>query len=146
MKTNRLILALLAGAALMAAGCATTQSRADRSPEFATWPPAVQRTVLAGHIDIGFTREQVQVALGRPDYSYQRTTADGTTEVWSYRDRGPRFSFGVGMGVGSWHGHTATSTGIGLSTGTANRYPDEKVRVLFDRAGRVERVEEAMRG
>lgn len=143
MKTNRLLLALIG--ALLVAGCSTTQSRANRNREFSTWPAAVQTTVLAGHIDMGFTREQVQVALGDPDYRYQRTSADGTTEVWSYRDHGPRFSFGVGLGMGSWHGNTATSTGIGIGTTTGGRYEDEKVRVLFDRTGRVERVEEVMR-
>jgi hypothetical protein len=140
MKTNRLFSVLLAGTALAAAGCSTTQSRANRSAEFSSWPAPVQTTVLAGHIDIGFTREQVHVALGDPDYSYTRTSADGTSEVWGYRDHGPRFGFGVG--VGTFHGNTAMGTGIGIGTGGR---ADEKVRVVFDRAGRVERVEEAMR-
>jgi hypothetical protein len=140
MKTNRLLSFLLVSIALVAAGCATTQSRANRSPEFSSWPPTIQTTVLAGHIDMGFTREQVHVALGDPDYSYTRTTTDGTSEVWGYRDHGPRFGFGVG--VGTFHGNTAMGTGIGIGTGGR---PDEKVRVVFDRAGRVERVEEATR-
>jgi hypothetical protein len=141
MKSKRTLILLLAGLALAAAGCSSTQSRATRSPEFSAWSPAVQQTVLAGKIDIGFSREQVHVALGAPDYSYTRTSADGTTEVWGYRDHGPRFSFGVG--VGSFHGRTATSTGIGVSTGGR---VDEKVRVVFDRMGRVATVEEATRG
>jgi hypothetical protein len=140
MKSKYTFTALVLGAALVAAGCASTQSRATRSPEFNSWPPAVQQTVLAGKIDIGFTREQVHVALGAPDYSYTRTSADGVTEVWGYRDRGPRFGFGIG--VGSFHGRTATSTGIGISTGDR---VDEKARVVFDRQGRVASVEESMR-
>ncbi len=141
MKTKLLFTSLLAGLALATVGCSTTQSRASHAREFASWPPAVQQTVLAGKIDVGFTREQVQVALGSPDYTYARTTADGTSEVWGYRDRGPRFSFGVGMG--SFHGNTAVGTGIGVSTGG---HVDEKVRVIFDRTGRVASVEETKRG
>jgi hypothetical protein len=141
MKPHRAFVTALGSLALLAAGCSTTQSRATRSPEFSSWPPAVQTTVLAGHIDIGFTRDQVRVALGDPDYSYTRTSADGVTEVWGYRDHGPRFGFGVG--VGSFHGGSAMSTGIGVSTGGR---VDEKVRVVFDHAGRVGTVEEAMRG
>jgi hypothetical protein len=141
MKSTLSFLFCLAGLALLSAGCSTTSSRASRQPDFASWPPAVQQTVLAGKIDIGFTREQVAVALGGPDYSYVRTTADGTSEVWGYRDHGPRFSFGVG--VGSMHGRTAMGTGIGVSTGPG--YADEKVRVVFDRMGRVQSVEETTR-
>ena len=138
MKTKLLL--SLAAVTLFMAGCSTTQSRANRSREFASWPPAVQTTVLAGHIDIGFTTEQVRVALGEPDYAYARTSADGTSEVWGYRDHGPRFGFGVG--IGSFHGGTAMGTGISVASGG---HADEKVRVVFDRTGRVATVEEAVR-
>lgn len=131
----------LAILAFSAAGCSTTETRANKSAEFATWPIAVQQTVLAGRIDIGFTAEQVRVALGEPDYRSLRTTADGTTEVWGYRDRKPRFGFG--LGVGGYRGSTGIGTGVMVGPGT--RPDDEKVRVIFDRAGRVAAVEEAQR-
>lgn len=119
--------------------CSTTSSRARKNAEFASWPAAVQETVLAGRIDIGFTGEQVRVALGDPDYRYTRTTSDGSTEVWGYRDQKPRIGFGVGFGTGGFGSGVST----GVSVGTGGRYDDEKVRVIFDRNGRVSAVEEA---
>jgi hypothetical protein len=60
--------------------------------------------------------------------------------VWSYRDRGPRFSFGVGVGGGSWSGSRGTFGGVGISTGTGY-HDDEKTGVVFDRTGRVTAIE-----
>lgn len=139
MKTKRSSLLALA-VLLLAAGCATTTTRARKHPEFADWPAAVQDRVLAGQVDIGFTREQVFVALGEPDRTFARTTSDGTTEIWSYRDRGPRFSFGVGLGVGSIGRRGGSTVGVGIGTGGDYR-DDEKMGVVFDRAGRVSAVE-----
>ncbi len=125
---------------LVAAGCASIDSRIKQTPDFANWPPAVQDKVIAGQVDVGFTREQVQVALGAPDRTFVRTTADGTTEIWSYRDRGPRFSFGVGLGVGSIGRSGGTSVGLGLGTGGGYR-DDEKMGIVFDRVGQVAAIE-----
>jgi hypothetical protein len=140
MKT-RLSLALLSLATLLAAGCSTVDSRIAKNRDaFNTWPPAVQDKVVQGKIDIGFTAEQVRVALGEPDRVWTRTTADGTSQVWSYRDRGPRFGFGVGVGMGSF-GHRGGSFGsIGLGTGTGY-HDDEKMGVVFDPSGRVSSIE-----
>src|SRR5215211_498498 len=97
MKTKLLFL-ISTVCALLGAGCSTVDSRIAKNREvFNTWPPAVQDKVVTGQIDIGFTPDQVRVALGEPDRIFTRTTADGTSQVWSYRDRGPRFSFGVGL-------------------------------------------------
>ena len=123
---------------LFFAGCSTVDSRiSGHQADFNTWPPAVQQQVRAGHINIGFTREQVQVALGSPDHVFARTAATGSYEVWSYRDRGPRFSIGVGMA--SFGRHSAT--GFGVATGT-DPYPDERLRVIFDAYGRVNSIEQ----
>ena len=136
----------LAALALLLAGCNSLDSRiAKNRAAFDTWPPAVQGKVIKGQVDIGFTAEQVRVALGEPDRVFTRTTVDGTSEVWSYRDRGPHFSFGVGVGTGSFGRHSATSVGVGVGTNTGYR-EDEKLGVVFDRNGRVERIEEAHRG
>lgn len=125
--------------ALALSACSTTpDARARKSAEFASWPPEVQETVLAGRIDIGFTGEQVRVALGEPDYRYSRTTSDGTTEVWGYRDPKPRIGFGVGFGTGGFGSGVST----GVAVGTGGERADEKVRVIFDRVGRVSAVEE----
>lgn len=124
--------------ALIVAGCSTVESRVSgHQADFNTWPPAVQQQVRNGQINIGFTREQVQVALGSPDHTFVRTAATGSFEVWSYADRGPRFSFGIGMA--SFGRHSAT--GVGIGTGTSP-YPDERLRVVFDAYGRVSSIEE----
>lgn len=136
-------IASLCGAtfALLLAGCSTVDSRiAKNRAAFNTWPPAVQDKVVVGQIDVGFTPEQVAVALGQPDRVFTRTTADGTSQVWSFRDRGPRFSFGVGVGMGSWGGRSGTFGGVGLGTGTGY-LDDEKLGVVFDPSGRVSAIE-----
>jgi len=139
MKAN-LAPVLLALVVLAVAGCAGVDSRVRQHPDFANWPAAVQDKVIQGQVDIGFTREQVYVALGDPDRTFTRTTADGTSEVWTYRDRKPRFSFGVGLGVGSFGRSSATSVGLGLGTSTGYR-DDEKMGIVFDRLGRVASIE-----
>jgi hypothetical protein len=139
MKTKLFPVLLLA--ALVAAGCSTVNSRIRKhQAEFSTWPMAVQEKVAAGQIDVGFTTEQVKVALGEPDRVFTRTTSDGTTEVWSYRDRGPRIGFGVGLGVGSVGRSGGTFGGIGIGTG-GGYHDDEKMGVVFDRGGRVSAIE-----
>lgn len=140
MKTKPVLL-LAALLPLAFLGCSTIDSRvAKNRAAFDSWPAPVQAKVVKGEIGVGFTTDQVRVALGDPDRVWARTTADGTAEVWSYRDRGPRFSFGVGVGGGSWHGSHGTFGGVGISTGTGYQ-DDEKMGVVFDRAGRVSAIE-----
>ncbi len=127
---------------LLAAGCSTVSSRiAKNEADFAQWPAAVQEKVRAGQVEVGFTQQQTQVALGAPSRTFTRTTADGTTEVWVFPDDRPRFSFGVG--VGSSRG----GTGVGLGMGVSDRdwRDGEKMRVVFDRQGRVSAIETAKR-
>src|SRR5215207_2120464 len=135
MKT-KLLASTLVVIALFVAGCSTVDSRIAKNRDvFNTWPPAVQDKVVLGQIDIGFTVDQVRVALGEPDRVFSRTTADGTSQVWSYRDRGPRFGFGVGVGMGSFGSRGGTFGGIGLGTERGYR-DDEKMGVVFDASGR----------
>jgi hypothetical protein len=76
---------LLATVLAVLTGCATPESRIKEKPEvFALFPPEVQANVKAGKIDIGYDKDMVYIALGKPDREYTRTTAEGTTEVWSY--------------------------------------------------------------
>jgi len=122
-KTKCLFLAL---AALALAGCSTVDSRiAKDQPAFDSWPPAVQQKVRAKQVDLGFTPAQVYTALGEPDRKYTRTTVQGTTEVWAYRDDRPAFGFGFGSAGGS----SAYGAGLGVTTG-GDRY-DDKLRVIF---------------
>jgi hypothetical protein len=131
--------------ALLAAGCSTVDSRiAKNRAAFDAWPAPVQSAIIQGKIGVGFTPDQVRVALGEPDRVFTRTTADGTSEIWSYRDRGPRFSFGVGVGGGSFGRGGGTFGGVGVSTGTGY-HDDEKLGVVFDRNGHVSAIEERER-
>lgn len=144
MKTKSTFL-VAAGCALLVAGCSTVDSRiAKNRAAFNTWPAPVQDKVVQGRIDVGFTPDQVRVALGEPDRVWSRTTADGTSQVWSYRDRGPRFSFGVGVGMGSFGRHGGSFGSIGVGTGTGY-YDDEKMGVVFDPSGRVSSIETRQR-
>ena len=140
MKT-RLPLLTCVALGLILAGCSTVDSRiAKNRAAFNTWPPAVQDKVVQGQIDVGFTYEQVRVALGEPDRVFNRTTADGTSQVWGYRDRGPRFGFGVGVGMGSFGRHGGSFGGVSMGTGTGY-LDDEKMGVVFDPSGRVSAIE-----
>ena len=77
--------ALLTAGLLVLMGCATPESRIKEKPEvFAGFPPDVQANVRAGKIDIGYDKDMVYIALGKPERQYTRKTKDGTTEVWSY--------------------------------------------------------------
>ncbi len=131
------------GLILAVAGCSSVSSRIDRQrAEFSTWPLAVREKVAAGKIDIGFTPEQVLVALGEPDRRFTRTTSDGTSAVWSYREPKPRVSFGLGIGFGGLHRRTAMGGGALLGSGYED---DELLGVVFDRTGKVAVIETRQR-
>lgn len=134
MKT--LLLVATMSLLMLAVSCATTDSRiAKHQTEFNSWPPDVQEKVRAGKVELGFTPEMVRVALGDPDRVISRTTDRGVSEGWVYRDKGPRFSFGLGLG--SAHGSSAV--GAGVRVGDDFR-EDEKLRVLFEN-GKVSALE-----
>jgi hypothetical protein len=124
---------------LFATACSSVDSRIARNrAEFSSWPLAVQEKVAAGKIDIGFSPEQVLMALGEPDRRFTRTTADGTSAVWGYRDRAPKVSFGLGLGLGGFSGRSAVGGGVMLGTGYND---DEQLGVVFDRTGNVASIE-----
>lgn len=125
MKTPA-VLTLCAVFALVA-GCATVESRVqDHQAAFNSWPADVQEKVKAKKVEVGFTREMVEVALGKPDRVASRTTSEGQSEAWIYNDKGPKFSFGIGLG--SMHGNTGV--GGGVTVGDDFR-DDEAMRVLL---------------
>lgn len=82
-RPERLICMILG--LLVAAGCATPSSRIRRNPElFAGFPPEVQENVKKGKIEIGYTKEMVFIALGKPGRVYDRLTQGASAEMWSY--------------------------------------------------------------
>ena len=115
-------------AAALLAACSTTDSRIrDKQVVFDQLPPQAQQQIRAGQVDLGFTPDMVEMALGKPDHVYSRTAVEGSTEVWGYRDSGPQFSFGIGGG--SFGSHSFGGGGVGVTTGGDG--PDDKVRVIF---------------
>ncbi len=129
---------LIALAALLAAGCNSLEKRISaQQAQFDTWPADVREKIQTGRIDIGFTPEQVRVALGEPTRKYQRTTAEGSSEVWAYA--GGRVGFSLGIGVGSAHGSSSYAGGVAYEPPTYGA-DDEAVRVVFE-DGKVTSVE-----
>jgi len=124
------------------AGCVSTPAGriAQNRPAFDSWPANVQALVQAGQIAIGFTPDQVRMALGEPGRITVRTTAAGTSEIWSYVRRRPRFSFGVGV-VGGGGG---TRVGGATEMTSGGPYGGDHLRVTFE-AGRVSAVEQGAR-
>ena len=108
----RIFLAVLL---LALTGCATTPADrvAQHRSAFDTWPAEVRARVRAGQVAVGFTAEQVRMALGDPERVNTRTTEQGVSLVWAYRHRGPHFSFGMGMAGGN--GHTGYGAGVALT-------------------------------
>jgi hypothetical protein len=133
---------VLAALFLALAGCATTPADrvAQNRSTFDTWPAEVQAKIRAGQVAVGFTEEQVRMALGDPERVITRTTEQGVSMVWAYRHHGPRFSFGLGMAGGN--GHTGYGAGVAM-TDRPYFAGDALHVVLMD--GKVVSIERAMR-
>jgi hypothetical protein len=129
---------VLAALFLALAGCAT--SPADRIAQsqssFDAWPAEVQTKVRAGQVAVGFTEEQVLVALGEPERTVTRTTDKGNVIVWAYRHRGPQFSFGFGISGGGGH----AGYGVGVATSNQPFFSGDAMHVEF-KDGKVAAVE-----
>lgn len=98
------------------AGCASKPAdriAADRAT-FEAWPADVQEKVAAGEIAVGFTAEQVRMALGEPSRVVKRTGQGGERTVWDFAASKPGFSIGLGMGGGS--GNTSVGGGVGFGS------------------------------
>ncbi len=135
MKTP--LLSALALALVLAAGCASTDSRIKKNQAlFDSYPSDVQQQIRTGDIRVGFTPDMVRMSLGDPARTYTRTTAQGSAEVWSYDDDKPAIS--LGLGVGSMRG--GTGVGGGVVVGGDRFRDDERMRVVFE-GGKVSSVE-----
>lgn len=128
-------------AVVLSAGCVSSpKSRiAKNQTTFDAYPADVQAALRRGEVRVGFTSEQVKIALGSPDRVLTRTSAEGQAEIWVYRDANPRF--GLGFGIGICGGSSSVGGGIGVGTGVAE-FADEHMRVVFT-AGRVSAVEQS---
>ncbi len=129
------IVAVLLVSALIA--CNSTGSRIRSQQElFDSYPPDVQANLRNGLIEVGYSQEMVQMALGRPERKAERQSEGGLVEVWTYRESVPGFS--VGMGSGGYVG-SGVAIGTGVSVGESARSED-RAWVEFSE-GRVVRFE-----
>ncbi len=122
----------LAAVGAFLVGCSTTATQriAHNRPAYDSWSPHVQATVAAGHIEPGFTEEQVRIAFGEPSRRMVHTGTDGSSELWFYGTQRSRVGFGLGLSAFSYGGRSAVGTSIGVSDTTAFR-GDEGMRVTF---------------
>lgn len=144
MKFPNPIAAVCLGLAMLTvvAGCANSSPQArikKNQAAFDAYPTGVQAAIQRGEVTAGFTPEQVRLAQGEPDRVLKRTTAEGESETWIYRDKSSRIGIGLGLGFGGG----SVGTGVGVSTG-GRQFPDERLRVVFT-AGRVTAVEQVSR-
>ena len=110
------------------AACATPKSRIERHQEaFDAYPPAVRESIRAGQAEVGFTRDQVELALGRPDRKYVRKTGAGVQDVWAYGASSARPGLSLGLGMGSGAGGIF-SGGVGVDSGGDR---EDRARVVF---------------
>lgn len=127
MKHRSLLLLALATAAFAASGCATSPlSRIDQDrAKYESWPLDVQEAVLAGEARKGMTREQVEMAKGKPTEIVTRSASD---EVWIYRKSsgGSGLLGGTGVMVGTG------GAGVSLGGGGRRETPEE-YEVVFSK-------------
>jgi hypothetical protein len=140
MKTSLLSCLVLTVALVLSAGCASGPSSRIKKNQaaFERYPADVQTLIKDGRVKTGFTPEQTELALGKPDRVLHRTTEDGVSEVWLYLEKGSRFGVGLGVGLGTG----PVGGGVGVGTGTGGEI--ERMRVTFV-AGRVTAVEQSGR-
>jgi hypothetical protein len=81
-----LVLVPLLGAGVT--GCQTPREARiqAQAAAFATFDAKSQELIRQGLFDLGFTREQVTMSLGKPDRITQAQTAAGPAETWVYKN------------------------------------------------------------
>ncbi|MCM2305363.1 MAG: hypothetical protein NDJ72_11715 [Elusimicrobia bacterium] len=122
------IVVLMLAAAL--AACQSPQSRIKKNQAaFDAFPPEVQTAIREGRAEIGFTEQQVLIALGKPGRVYSQKTATTTQEVWEYGVGGGP-SVGLGFGMSSMGGGSSYGTGVGVATDAVD--PRAQTRVILE--------------
>lgn len=108
-------------------------SRIDENRgKYESWPLDVQEAVLNGEARAGMTREQVEMALGKPTEVVSRSARAGEDEIWVYRKSavGSTLLNNTGVSVGTGVGGVNVGTGVGLGGGRRRQTPDEQ-EVVF---------------
>lgn len=85
MKNLIIILAAMFAALFLVVGCASPSARIEKNPAlFKSFPAEAQTQIENGKIGVGFTREMVEMAWGRPSKKLSEQTAAGKKEIWIY--------------------------------------------------------------
>jgi hypothetical protein len=117
---------------IVLAGCSSSPiSRIDDNrARYESWPLDVQEGILAGEARKGMTREQVEMALGKPTQVVSRSAREGDDEVWIYRKSavGSTLLNNTGVSVGTGIGGVNVGTGVG---GVGRRQTPEEQEVVF---------------
>lgn len=132
-----LIISLAAG--IFLGGCSSSPEGriADQQELFESYSPEIQENIRQGTVEIGYTQDMVELALGKPARVVERETKEGNERVFIYTESKPRFSFGLSGASGG--GGSAVGTGVGVSTGGKS---DEAERIIF-RDGKVYAIEKS---
>jgi outer membrane protein assembly factor BamE (lipoprotein component of BamABCDE complex) len=145
---NALLAAAVALAAVLGFGCSTPATRIKENPQlFGSFPPDIQANVRAGKIDVGYTKDMVMMALGKPDRIYSRKTEAGSAEVWSFtsfytsRER-QRVTADVRVRDATGVYRTVRDT-FWVDVDAQHEY--DRMRVEFDTDGKVQAVENVIR-
>lgn len=98
---------------------------------YESWPIEVQEAVLNGKAQKGMTKEQVEMALGKPTEVVSRSAKAGEDEVWVYRKGGSGGVGGLlgnsGLSIGGGTG----GVGVGTTVGGGGRQTPEENEVVF---------------
>ncbi len=125
-------------------GCNTPDARIKQNQElFSQLPPQDQDLIKQGKVAVGFTPDEVKLAVGDPDRIYTRTDASGTNETWAYTtyetDSGVLLYRGYYHRYYRWHDPM-----FPYYTVYPTRRSREYFRVVFTN-GRVSAIEEQQR-
>jgi hypothetical protein len=100
MKTF-LVASLALVLALLATGCQSPRAARiqEKAALFASLDPRTQKIIENGLVDVGFTAELVQMALGKPNSVSAVDTVQGRLEIWTYRNFVYAHATAVALGV-----------------------------------------------
>ena len=85
MFTNRLALAVSAGALILLAGCSTVETRISENPQlFQSLSQRDQELVSRGQIRTGMSQDAVWLSWGRADQRTAGAMRNQSTETWIY--------------------------------------------------------------
>lgn len=74
---------------MVLAGCVSTPTQriAQHQALFDSFPAEVREQIRRGQVELGFTPEMVQLALGPPQQQMRRRTTETEDMIWLYTDR-----------------------------------------------------------